>query len=130
MSTNTPSALSMRLLGSFELAVDGQPVSLSAGPQRVTAYLALRGATPRGRLAGELWPDATQDRAMGCLRTAVWRVNRATNGLVCASAGALDLDPDAEIDVRQVLVDSGALLTSAAPPPERSAPPAVPRRRR
>lgn len=117
--------VSMRLLGHFELAVDDEPVVLPAGPQRVAAYLALRGITPRGRLAGELWPETTQERAMGCLRTAIWRVNRATHGLVVAVGGALDLDPRAEVDVRQVLVDAGALLTSAARPPARSAPPSV-----
>lgn len=117
--------VSMRLLGHFVLAVGDESVALPAGPQRVAAYLALRGVTSRGRLAGELWPEATQDRAMGCLRTAIWRANRAVPGLVVATGGALDLDPRVEVDVRQVLVAAGTLLTAAAPPPPRAAPPAV-----
>jgi DNA-binding SARP family transcriptional activator len=115
----------MRLLGHFEVRVDGGPVMLPAGPQRLAAYLALRGSTARCRLAGELWPDATQDRAMGCLRTAIWRVNQATHGLVCAAGSALDLAPHADVDVRQVLGASGALLTSATPLPTDAAPPTV-----
>ena len=108
--------MTMKLLGHFELRVGGALVALPAGPQRVLAYLALRGTTSRSRLAGELWPDATQERAMGCLRTAIWRVNQATHDLVWASGSALDLSPQAEVDVRRVIRASGALLEAAAPP--------------
>lgn len=115
----------MRLLGHFELRVDGTVVALPTGPQRVPAYLALRGTTSRCRLAGELWPDATQERAMGCLRTAIWRVNQATHGLVCVSGGALELSSHAAVDVRQVIHSSGALLEASAPPSSHAEPPAV-----
>ena len=115
----------MKLLGHFELRVGGTVVALPAGPQRVLAYLALRGTTSRCRLAGELWPDATQERAMGCLRTAIWRVNQATHGLVRASGSALDLSPQADVDVRRVIRSAGALLEAASPPPVATEPPAV-----
>ena len=117
--------MAMKLLGHFELRVGGAVVALPAGPQRVLAYLALRGTTSRSRLAGELWPDATHERAMGCLRTAIWRVNPATHGLVWASGSALDLSPHAEVDVRRVIRASGALLEAAVPPAVATEPPAV-----
>src|SRR3954469_20548481 len=77
-SRPAPAPVVMRLLGHFEVRVDGHVTTLSAGPQRITAYLAVRGPTTRSRLAGELWPETTQDRALGCLRTAIWRVNRVS----------------------------------------------------
>jgi DNA-binding SARP family transcriptional activator len=122
--TDTP-RVALRLLGHFELRVDGIVVVLPTGPQRLAAYLALRGITARGRVAGELWPETTQGRAMGCLRTAIWRVNQATRGLIDAYGGGLDLDPRANVDVRQVLLTSGSLLTASTTPAIRTLPPAV-----
>ena len=115
--------VSVRLLGHFELRLAGDVVDLATGPQRLAAYLALRGVTPRGRVAGELWPEATQGRAMGCLRTAIWRANQATVGLVCASGSALDLDHGSEVDVRRTLAAS--LLADGSAPTLRTPPPAV-----
>ncbi|QZY28965.1 AfsR/SARP family transcriptional regulator [Nocardioides coralli] len=108
--------MSIHLLGHFALTVGGTDVDLAAGPQRLAAYLALRGVTTRCRVAGELWPEATQSRAMHSLRTAIWRINQATHGLVHAAGGALDLDPAADVDVRQMLLTSTTLLTTSSPP--------------
>jgi len=113
--------VTVRLLGHFELRIDGDEVDLPTGPQRLAAYLALRGVTPRCRVAGELWPETAQRRAMGCLRTAMWRANQAARGLVCAVGSALDLDRGADVDVRRTLTTSHAPDASAdvlrTPPP-------------
>ena len=61
----------VELLGAFRLAVDGIDVDLAAGSQRLVALLALRGRCSRSRVAGTLWPDSTEQRALGCLRTAI-----------------------------------------------------------
>lgn len=116
--------VNIHLLGHFALTVDGGDVDLATGPQRLAAYLALRGITTRDRVAGELWPDATQSRAMHSLRTAIWRINQAAHGLVHAAGGALDLDPAADVDVRQMLLTSNTLLTTSTPP-SRGLPPDV-----
>jgi DNA-binding SARP family transcriptional activator len=114
----------VRLLGHFEVNVDGVVVDLSTGPQRLVAYVALRGVSARDRVAGELWPETSQRRAMGCLRTAIWRANQATRGAIHAFRGELDLDPGAEVDVRLALAASGSLL-AGSPLTLGAVPPAV-----
>lgn len=113
MSPKLGLPVTMHLLGYFELLVDGTVMALPLGPQRLAAYLALHGTTPRSPLAGRLWPDATQQRALGCLRTSIWRINRVAPGLVQAAGGALALDPHAEVDVRRVLCSGHRMLTAA-----------------
>ena len=102
----------VHLLGSFELRVGDRPVSLSAGAQRLVALLALRGRCGRSRLAGELWPDTTEQRAMGSLRTTIWRINQAAPGLVESTPGSAELEASAEVDVRRLIDLSRGLLAS------------------
>ena len=79
----------LRLLGGFDLVVDGRPVPTSASSQRLLAFLALRGsAVPRPYVAGSLWPDATDQRAAANLRVAVWRTPAAADGLISSERGA------------------------------------------
>lgn len=108
-------AVAVRLLGAFEVRVDDRSVSLPAGAQRLVALLALRGRRGRSRLAGELWPDTTEHRAMGSLRTTIWRINQAVPGLVGSTPGSADLDPSAEVDVRRLIDLSRALLAGDVP---------------
>jgi DNA-binding SARP family transcriptional activator len=115
--------LSLRLLGGFDLRVDGSAVSLPSSAQRLVALLALRGRCGRSRLAGALWPDTTESRAMGCLRTAIWRVNQVAPGLVTSSPGAAALDADADVDVRHLIDSSQALLAGHGAPGERTVAP-------
>jgi DNA-binding SARP family transcriptional activator len=78
--------------------------------------LALRGANGRSRLAGSLWPDVAQARAMASLRTAIWRVNQAVPSLILSSAGNLVLDRATDVDVDRLVAVSRTLLTAAATP--------------
>jgi DNA-binding SARP family transcriptional activator len=109
-----PDAVSLRLLGAFELRVDGALVSLPASTQRLVALLALRGRCGRSRLAGSLWPEVTEHRALASLRTGIWRVNQAVSGLVLSSHGSLDLGADADVDVRRLVRSSRALMGDAS----------------
>ncbi|MGH3478627.1 MAG: AfsR/SARP family transcriptional regulator, partial [Nocardioidaceae bacterium] len=88
------------LLGGFRLAVGGRDVRLPVGAQRLVAVLALRGQVSRSHLAGTLWPDTLEHRALASLRTGIWRVNRAAPGLVAITASQLDLDTRTRVDVR------------------------------
>lgn len=108
-------SVSLRLLGQFELRVDGQLVTLPGSTQRLIAYLGLRGTCGRSRLAGTLWPDTTESRALGCLRTAIWRVNQTAPGLVSSAAGSAELAPRADVDVNRVVVLSQSLLAGSGP---------------
>ncbi|MBI5567823.1 MAG: AAA family ATPase, partial [Chloroflexi bacterium] len=72
--------LELRLLGQFNLRLDNRPIDLPSRPaQSLLAYLALRPGTAyrRERLAGLLWPDATEANARSYLRQALWRIRKA-----------------------------------------------------
>lgn len=79
------------------LAVGGTAVHPPAGaPWRIVAWLSLYGSAPREELAGTLWPDATETRANGNLRTGLWRVRarfpdllRETGAVVALAQGAM-----------------------------------------
>lgn len=102
--------VSIRLLGAFAMNVDSAPVELPAGVQRLVALLALRGRTGRSRLAGLLWPDTEERRALASLRTGIWRVNQAAPGLVVSAHGTIELGLTPAVDVQQLIDHSRALL--------------------
>lgn len=94
---------SLGLLGGFQLAVDGETIHLSRCESRVLASVALRErAQTRAALAGRLWPDTTNDRALGCLRTALWRLRRTGRRLLAVTTDDVALDPDVAVDVREL----------------------------
>jgi WD40 repeat protein/DNA-binding SARP family transcriptional activator len=71
--------LEVRLLGQFEIRLGGQPVDLPSRPaQSLLAYLALTAGTAhrRERLAGLLWPDASESNARNNLRQALFRLRQ------------------------------------------------------
>ena len=68
--------LEIRLLGRFEVRLDGRPVALTSRPaQALLAYLALHADAPqrRDKIAGLLWPDSTEANARRSLRQALNR---------------------------------------------------------
>lgn len=107
-------AVEIRLLGTFQILVDGQECALPTGTQRLVALLALRGRTGRSRIAGWLWPDVPEDRALASLRTGIWRVNQAIDGLVVSAHGVVSLGLSPQIDVRWLVERSRELLAGAA----------------
>lgn len=119
--TDGRTRLELTLLGGFRLVVDGQLVDLPVGAQRLVAVLALRGRMSRSRLAGTLWPDTTELRALASLRTAIWRVNQLAPRLVLSSGDAVDVAAHAQVDVREFVERATAVLrdaeTSVAPWP-------------
>ncbi|MEV4871124.1 BTAD domain-containing putative transcriptional regulator [Streptomyces syringium] len=99
----TPGRVTVALLGGFRLTVDGRDVELPGGAQRLVAALALSGRMSRSRLAGTLWPETEEHRALARLRTGIWRVNQAAPELVVTPAGEIALHTRAEVDVRDVV---------------------------
>jgi len=72
--------LKMYLLGQFDVHADDLPIKLSSRPaQSLLAYLALNaGVTQRReKLAGLLWPEATESNARSYLRQALWRIRKS-----------------------------------------------------
>ena len=71
----------LALMDGFTLRSDGAVRRLSTSAQRVIALVALRGgAISRQRAAFTLWPDATETRAYGSLRTALFRLHAVCPG--------------------------------------------------
>ena len=104
------------LLGSFELSLDGRRLPLPASGQRLVALLALRGPTGRSRVAGALWPDVAEQRALARLRTTVWRVNQVVPGLVVSPHGELGLQGVGPTDVVRLVDASRAVLAGERVP--------------
>lgn len=100
----------LELLGGFRLCVDRDEVVLPTGVQRLVALVALRGRASRSRVAGTLWPDATEDRAMANLRTSLWRVNRVAGRLIACIGGTVGLGGGVDVDVVRVVRDARAAL--------------------
>ena len=72
--------LQIRLLGQFDLRVDGKRIVISSRPgQSLFAYLALTAGTShrREKLAGQFWPETTDENARKNLRQELWRIRKA-----------------------------------------------------
>jgi DNA-binding SARP family transcriptional activator len=93
----------LQLLGGFNLMVDGRPFHLPRAEQRVLACIAL-GDRPqaRSRLAGRLWPDAAERRALARLRTALWRLRQPGRLLVDGTPDTVGLGDGVVVDVHEL----------------------------
>jgi DNA-binding SARP family transcriptional activator len=109
-----PTNACLSLLDGFALRQDGRDVDVPASARRVLAFLGLHRSIPRVALAGQLWPDAPEQRALGNLRTALWRV--PDSGLLIVDAHAVQLHPRVVVDV-DVLAECAAALRSGIEPP-------------
>ncbi len=93
----------LQLLGGFHLLVDGKRVHLPRAEQRLLACLALADRpTARSRLAGRLWPDAAEPRAMARLRTAIWRLRQPGRLLLNGSPDEVGLEATVVVDVQDL----------------------------
>ncbi len=72
--------LEVRLLGKFEIRVDGHPVEIKLrAAQSLLAYLLLNSEIEhrREQLAGVIWPDMTDATARANLRHTLWVIRKA-----------------------------------------------------
>ncbi|MBN2046035.1 MAG: hypothetical protein JW757_13515, partial [Anaerolineales bacterium] len=72
--------LQVRLLGQFEIYLDGQPIIIPTRPaQSLFAFLLIhpQKSYRREKLAGQFWPNATEINARSNLRHALWRIRKA-----------------------------------------------------
>jgi DNA-binding SARP family transcriptional activator len=93
----------LQLLGGFHLVIDGDPVHLPRAEQRLLACLALSDRPqPRSGLAGRLWPDTAEVRAMARLRTSLWRLRRPGRRLIDGSTDAIGLGDSVVVDAREL----------------------------
>lgn len=92
---------SVTLLGTFEIRMGPRRLDLPRGSERLVAYLALQPSRmARDRVAAVLWPDSPEQRSLGCLRSALWRVRAECRPLIHPDNARLGLAPDTTIDAR------------------------------
>lgn len=93
--------LQIRLLGGFQLTLDSRPLTISESAARLLALLAIS-EQPRSRasIAGELWPLASEARALANLRTAVWRLTPPARACLVTTASWLSIAECVEVDLR------------------------------
>lgn len=105
----------LTLLRGFELRLDGEAVRLPGSAQRLTAFLALQQRhLTRACVAGRLWPDATEEHAFACLRSALWRARRVGSDLIEARDDRLGLGPDVAVDRHHLVAWAQRVIDGAA----------------
>ena len=108
---------SLRMLGRFELLDDDGPVAVPAGSERVLAALALDGGfLGRTRLAGMLWPHATEKRAQASLRSALVRLPARARPALLVEPAFLALSGGLQVDLRAATALAHRLLHPAGRP--------------
>lgn len=107
---------SLRLLEEFQLCgPEGVVVPLPATAERVLAFLALHEhPVRRCVIAGSLWPDSSEVRSNGSLRSALWRLG-AAHGVVEACGSLLKLSPAVRVDARDVVATARRLRDGQLP---------------
>ncbi|THE17874.1 AfsR/SARP family transcriptional regulator [Kocuria rosea] len=95
--------ITLHLLGSWDLAVQGAPVHTGARQQRLLAALAVHGPRSRHYLAGLLWPECPEDHALGSLRAAVFTLSRRVPGALAGRGGDLALSGAVDVDLHRLL---------------------------
>jgi DNA-binding SARP family transcriptional activator len=76
---------------------EGAPQPLERKHAALLAWLWLEGPTPRSRLAGLLWPEATEERARGNLRQRLLKLRQEAGELLDDQAGVLSLKPGVQV---------------------------------
>jgi DNA-binding SARP family transcriptional activator len=102
--------LELDLMRSWQLRRDGAVVHVAARQQRLIAALAVRGPSLRNYLAGMLWPEYPDAKALESLRVAVHLMTRQVPGLLVKDGALLSLDSRVSVDLYRVR----ALLKEAA----------------
>jgi DNA-binding SARP family transcriptional activator len=109
----------IKLFDGFALSRGARIVDISLAGRRVLSYLALNGRCSRIEVAVTLWPDASEAKALGSLRTVLWRIKAIDRDLVAASTDWLHLRAGVHVDVHLFARAADALFSRAAanPPP-------------
>jgi DNA-binding SARP family transcriptional activator len=89
----------LHVLGAFALLVDGSRVHLGRREERLVAFLAVHGTSHRPFVAGTLWPNSDESRALSNLRAAVLKVRRAAPDVLDVTGSTLTLLPSVLVDL-------------------------------
>jgi DNA-binding SARP family transcriptional activator len=109
----SPTRMSLRLLGGFELRAGTHVLSLPINAERLLALLAVRDRPQlRSTVASTLWMDTGEDRAAANLRTELWRLRRTAGTVVVGNGSYLALASDLTVDLF-VLTSTAAAIVEA-----------------
>jgi DNA-binding SARP family transcriptional activator len=93
----------LHLIGAFSLRVEGTHVHLGRREERLLALLAMRGRCHRPYVAGTLWPNSDESRALNSLRAAVLRVRRAAANVLEVDGSTLTLRASVSVDLLDLI---------------------------
>jgi DNA-binding SARP family transcriptional activator len=116
-----PPAVQLSLLDGFTLSCKGQMVPMPRTAQRLLAFLALHDRVQlRSNVAGALWGDTSDQRAVASLRSTLWRLSRSSHVLVEVTVESLRLPAWVEVDYRRAIALARRILddSSAVPSDE------------
>lgn len=106
---------SLSLLGRFEFRIEGAHVELPRAAERLLAYLALQHhRVTRHKVAGVLWPDVSEERSLGSLRSALWRLRRCAHEIVDRIGTCLQLSATTVLDIDVLSEQSHQLVDAQA----------------
>lgn len=92
-------AVSVALFDGFVVRSGSTPLDLTPAGRRLVAFLALhRRPHHRPYLAGSLWPEVDDRRALACLRSTLWRIRRSSADLVLAHGDTVALRSHVLVD--------------------------------
>jgi len=110
------SGVTVHLLGGFRFVVNGSPLPLPLGCQRLVAFLSLHDRpVQRTFVAANLWLEKQEERASANLRSALWRLGQLDSPVILAEGGTLALDPSVDVDLRDVQFEAYRLVGSGLP---------------
>ena len=95
---------------------NGRRFPVPEGSERLLVFVALSNgrAVSRRKIAGTLWPSATEDRAAGNLRTALWRLRSSGIQVLIADRHSLTVKFGTSIDVFTIDEWAGRLVEGTA----------------
>jgi DNA-binding SARP family transcriptional activator len=116
-SATRTASLHLSLMRGFDFSLDGRSVSIPVSSQRIVAMVALRDRPAiRSQLAETLWMDASEDRAMGNLRSALWRLRQTGCEIVETLGERVGLSRRVVVDVHTMASQARQMHESAQPP--------------
>jgi DNA-binding SARP family transcriptional activator len=113
-------AVHVHLLGAFALLVGGDRVHLGRREERLVAFLAVHGSCHRPFIAGTLWPNSDEARALSSLRAAVLKVRRAAPDVLDVDGSTLTLFPSVLVDLIDLVESADRVVRNATVDAERA----------
>lgn len=107
----------LSLFPNWQLRLDLDAIHIAARQQRLIAALALYGPSLRSYLAGVLWPEVPEAKALESLRVTIHLINRQAPNLLCRDGAMISLSKETAVDlyrVRALLQEANHGKSSAA----------------